>query len=82
MDNSDYFSIAALIVSILSLVGTFYLNLRDRMRVKATSKFYPEHPDYDEAHLAIKVVNRGRRTAILTRFGGDLENGGWHVREF
>jgi len=43
----------------------------------ATSKFYPAHPEYDKAHLEIKVVNTGRRIAVLTLFGGDLEDGGW-----
>lgn len=78
MNNSDYFSIAALIISIFSLVGSFIFNLRDRMRVRATSKFIPQHPDYDKAHLTVKVVNKGRRVVILTMFGGNLENGGWH----
>ena len=43
----------------------------------AESKYYPAHPDYDQAHLHIKIVNKGRRIAILTLFGGNLDNGGW-----
>ena len=77
MDAFDYLSISALIVSIISLGGTFYFNIRDRMKVQATSKLYASHPDYDKAHLEIKVVNIGRRIAVLTLFGGDLENGRW-----
>lgn len=77
MVTSDYLSIAAFIVSVLSFAGSFYFNFRDRMRVQATCRFHPTHPDYDKAHLAIQVVNRGRRIAILTLFGGDLEDGGW-----
>lgn len=59
-----------------------YAIFRDRMCVRATCKFYPAHPDYDKAHLRIRVVNRGRRIAILTLFGGDLDDGSWSGEGF
>ena len=77
MDTSDYIAILALIVSILSLGVSFYFGYRDKVNLRATCKFFPDHPEYNRAHLSIKVVNHGRRPAIITLFGGYLQDGGW-----
>jgi hypothetical protein len=47
------------------------------MSIRTECEFYPSHPEYDRAHLRIRVLNRGRRIAVLTMFGGDLVSGGW-----
>lgn len=74
---SEYISFIALALSILSFITSFYFGFRDRMSVRAECEFFPSNPEYDRAHLRIRVVNRGRRIAILPMFGGDLASGGW-----
>lgn len=78
MTISDYMATAALVVSFLSFGTSLYFGLRDRVNLKATSKLYyasgdPRHT----AYIEVKVVNQGRRVAILTMFGGILVNGEW-----
>lgn len=77
MTWSESVPYVALAVSILSFFTSFYFGFRDRVRVRAISTFYPAHPEYDRTHLRVRVVNRGRRIAILTTFGGDTADGGW-----
>ncbi|WP_414434317.1 hypothetical protein [Alloalcanivorax venustensis] len=77
MEDGDIVSYAALAVSIFSVVTSFYFGLRDRVKVSTSCKYYPAHPEYDREHLKIRVVNRGRRVAVLTMFGGDTIDGRW-----
>jgi hypothetical protein len=77
MTWSESVPYVALAVSILSFFTSLYFGFRDRVWVRAVSTFYPAHPEYDRAHLRIRVVNRGRRIAILTMFGGDTADGRW-----
>lgn len=77
MRLNEYIPYIALIVSVLSFITSFYFGFRDRVRVRATSTFYPPHPEYDRAHLVIRILNRGRRVAVLTMFGGDLADRSW-----
>ena len=70
---SDYIATSAFIVSLLSFGTAIYFGFRDRVHLKATSKLYK----FGHAYLEIKVVNYGRRPAILTMFGGELDNGKW-----
>ena len=74
---SDYVSIIALVVALLSFATAFYFGFRDRVNVKAFSTFYKGHEEYGAAHMEVRLVNHGRRVAVITMFGGDLENGGW-----
>ena len=77
METSDYIAISALVISVLSIGASFYFQYRDRVKLKASCKYLPAHPDYDRAHLKVKIVNCGRRPTLLTLFGGDLKDGGW-----
>lgn len=77
MNLNEYIPYIALAISILSFITSFYFGFRDRVRVQATCKFYPTHPEYNRAHLSIRIVNRGRRVAVLTMFGGDLFDRTW-----
>ena len=77
MTWSESVPYVALGMSILSFIMSFYFGFRDRVHVHAVSKFYPQHPDYDQANLDIRVVNRGRRIAVLTLFGGNTADGKW-----
>lgn len=77
MNISDKIAILALVVSLLSLAVSIYFQYRDRVKLKTTCTFYPAHPDYDRAHLAIRIVNHGRRPTLLTLFGGNLKDGKW-----
>jgi len=70
---SDYISITAILLSIISLAISWYFSFRDKALLKTSAKFSPYNPDYDQAHISIKIVNCGRRSAILTMFGGDLK---------
>ncbi len=72
-------SIIAIIVSILSLFIAWYFNYRDKAKLVTFAKYYEENPNYDRAHIEIKIVNCGRRPTILTMFGGDLKDGGWYA---
>ena len=72
MEFSDYISLLALIISLLTFGFFLYFGLRDRVNLKATSKVY-NNGDY----IRVKVVNRGRRPAILRMLGGQLDNGSW-----
>lgn len=77
MTISDYISISALIVSIVSLMISWYFGFRDKAHIKTFAKFYPYRPDHDRARIEIKIVNSGRRPVILTMFGGDFKDKGW-----
>jgi hypothetical protein len=77
MNASNYIASAALIVSVASLAVSIYFSQKDRMNIKAESRYFAGHPDFDRTHLLIRVVNHGRRIAILRMCGGDLEGGGW-----
>ena len=77
MGHDIVISYVALAVSVFSVATSFYFGLRDRMKVGAYCTYYPAHPDYDRANLKIRAVNRGRRVAVLTLFGGDTTDGNW-----
>lgn len=77
MYMSGYISIFALLVSMISLAISWHFGFRDRANLKTSSVFYPSHPDYDEAHIKVEIVNHGRRPTILTLLGGDFEDGNW-----
>ncbi|MBI2286988.1 MAG: hypothetical protein HYU79_06050 [Nitrosomonadales bacterium] len=77
MSLSDYLSSAALFVSVVSLGVSIFYSQKDQMRLKAESKYFSGHPDYDRPHLNIRVINHGRRIAILRLFGGNTADGGW-----
>lgn len=77
LSMSDFIAIAALIISIGSLTYSIFVSERDRARLKAHSSFVAQHPDYEQAHIFVRVANHGRRTAILRSMGGPMENGEW-----
>jgi len=76
---SDYISLVALVIALLSFAASFYFGYRDRVKVKAFSEFYKGHEEYGPAHMNIRIVNHGRRVAVITMFGGNLEDGGWQA---
>ena len=75
-EPSTKISLVALAISIGSFVLSGYFGFRDKYKVVATSKFYPDH-EYGSASVHVKVVNVGRRLVILRLFGGDHSDGGW-----
>lgn len=84
MTMSDYISLAALAISVLSFTTSAYFGLLDRVRIRAVSKVYNADSGFGPAYIEVKVVNCGRRVAILTMFGGKLDNGSWigtHIGE-
>lgn len=77
MATSDILSVLALVISILSCGTSFYFSYRDRVALKVFCRFYNHHPEYDRTHILIKIINIGRRTAILRLFGGPTDSSGW-----
>ena len=82
LQTSDWFSLVALVVSIVSFVVSLYATQRDRFKLKATSTFYLPDEYNDVGHIEVRIVNHGRRVAVLTMFGGDTESGGWSGQPF
>lgn len=76
---SDWLSIAAFVFAVLSFATSFYFSIRDRVKIKAFSIFYAPHEMNPNWWITIKVVNHGRRIAVLTMFGGELKEGGWEA---
>ena len=74
---SDWFSLVALVVSIISLAVSLYATQLDRFKLKATSTLYLPNEYNDEGHIEVRIVNHGRRVAVMTMFGGDTEVGGY-----
>ncbi|KCV73520.1 hypothetical protein Y011_24575 [Vibrio parahaemolyticus VP49] len=73
MDN--ILSIAAIILSILSLLLSVYVTWKDRGRLKIYA--HPvKHPDTDEySFISINVVNTGRRVVLMKYFVGEYFDG-------
>ncbi|RZQ19024.1 hypothetical protein D8T36_22315 [Vibrio vulnificus] len=73
MDN--ILSIAAIILSILSLLLSVYVTWKDRGRLKIYA--HPvKHPDTDEySFTSINVVNTGRRVVLMKYFVGEYFDG-------
>lgn len=72
-------SIAALVVSTFSLIFTVYFNLRDRPRLKVTSRYFPG-VFYGDEYVLITALNVGRRPVFLKSFGGEDNAGLWIAR--
>jgi hypothetical protein len=79
LQTSDWLSVAALLVSLVSLGMSLFAMLLDRAHLKTASTLYTPHEQNPHTWMQIKVTNHGRRTAVLTMFGGDLKNGGWEA---
>jgi len=77
LQSSDYISLVAIVIALLSFAASFYFGYRDRVKVKAFSEIYQS--DDGSAYMEIRIVNHGRRVAVITMFGGNLENGGWQA---
>jgi len=77
MAGSDYMAAVALVISFLSFGVSFYFGFRDQVHLRATSKLYNGGEDFGPPYIMVRVVNHGRRVAILTMFGGELDNGAW-----
>jgi len=77
LQNFDW-SLCVLVVSIVSLGVSLYVTQLDRFKLKATSTLYLPYDYNDKAHIEVRIVNHGRRVAVLTMFGGDTEAGGWN----
>ena len=78
METSLIISIIAIIISVFAAISSFYFQFRDKVKLKTSLNRYEYIPEFnDRARLTIKIVNKGRRPALLTLFGGNLANNGW-----
>lgn len=72
MEISHIISIIALIVSILSAVASIWFGFRDRVWLKAVSKYYPHEQDEEgpisPPLLLVEIANHGRRDVYLEYF--------------
>lgn len=75
--SSDLIALIALGVSVLSLMISGLSYLRDRTRIITSSTFYDRYEDFNEPYIRIRVVNHGRRVAVLRMVGGTVERGKW-----
>jgi hypothetical protein len=69
MQFSDYLSLIALAISILSTGYSLWFGLRDRAQIKTKSEFFPANIDEDgpfsPAGIRIRIANHGRRPIYL-----------------
>ena len=77
MTTSDVLASLALAVAALSLGVAWWGTFRDRVSLKIFATHYEARPEYGNEYIRIKVVNTGRRVAVLTMFGGDCADGTW-----
>lgn len=76
METSDWIAISALVVAVISLGVSLWAKFVDRVRVKTSLEYLPANEYKEEPELVVKIVNAGRRPAIIRSLGGDLEEGG------
>ena len=74
MSTSDYISIAALIIAIVSVAFTGYVLFRDKARVKARCRLMKYGRNECEA-LEVEAVNHGHRPIVLTQLEKRYKNG-------
>ncbi|WP_353176176.1 hypothetical protein [Salinisphaera sp. T5B8] len=79
MEPSGYIAACALIISIAGFLLSLYGTVLDRSKIKVEAIFYTAEYTYGQPHIVVKATNHGRRAAIISRFGGDLEVGGWEA---
>ena len=75
METSILIALAALTISLISLAFSVHFGLRDRCKLVTESRFFPED-EYGPAVVQIKIVNAGRRVAVLRVLGGYHVGGG------
>lgn len=73
---SDILSTVALIVSLGSLSVSAYVALRDRPRLKITSR-YIAASEYSPNRIILTLINKGRRPVILRLLGGTSKDEKW-----
>lgn len=71
---SEVISTIALAIALASLSVSGYVAIRDRPRLKITSRFIPAS-EYGSARIALTLVNKGRRPVILRLLGGTSQDG-------
>lgn len=76
MQTSDVLAIVALIISVASLLLSFYATYQDRPRLKVTSNFI-EASEWGPARIHVTMINAGRRPVILRLLGGADSSGDW-----
>jgi hypothetical protein len=77
INSSDVISTLALAVATLSFGVSWWGTFRDRVSLKVTARIYGGGPEYGPEYMKIRVVNTGRRVAVLTMLGGELADGRW-----
>jgi hypothetical protein len=75
--TTDVIAALALAVASLSLGISWWGTFRDRVSLKVTARIYGGGPEYGPEYIKIRVVNVGRRVAVLTTLGGELADGRW-----
>jgi hypothetical protein len=77
MATSEIISGFALFVATCSFGVSWWGAIRDRVSLMLIAKLMNNADGYGQPYIAIKVVNTGRRVAVLTMFGGELADGTW-----
>jgi hypothetical protein len=76
MNISVWISIAALVISLTSLVSSIYFNSKERASLKTTSVLY-RGDDEIEPKISVSAVNAGRRPLVLRMLVGTDDAGEW-----
>jgi len=76
MTRVEIIAILALIISMISLGFSAYFGLRDRGRLRATSRFFPAS-EHGPIRIVVTLVNTGRRPILLRLIGGSDGKGKW-----
>lgn len=76
MSISIGLSIAALLVSLVSVSFSIYFNAREKARLKVVSRVY-RGDDREAPSIAITAINVGRRPLILRMWGGTDDQKKW-----
>ena len=81
MNKAEIIASLALFVSIISLGFSAHFGLRDRGKLKATSRFYAAS-EYGPAKIVVILINTGRRPINLRLLGGSDKDGRWSGQFF
>lgn len=79
IDFSDWLSIAATLLALASILMTWHFNFRDKPNIKANCRMM-DVSAYDPQvapYIEVKIVNKGRRVAVIHMLGGDTNIGTW-----
>lgn len=71
METFDWMAVTALVISLISLGISLWAKFLDRVRLKTSLELLPASKYREEPELLVRIVNVGRRPAIIRSMGGN-----------